>query len=211
MEILKDNSILDAIYNFYFTLNNMSYKQYKVIEKQKNIIETIKIIEKLTKDKKIEKNLYKNLVSFIFGNFIEITFLDNEKCFYLFKNDVLSSKTLYNFFYIHENENKNNFKLNIKLNKYFFNIIINYLLYNENRDNIGTLIYNNSIIYLKDKDNYNNNLIFHFTYNELIKFQEYLKYFQIKVLDFKVNLVIDIFDSLKYVNLDKNISLNRYL
>lgn len=206
--------LLDAIYNFFFTLQNINYEQYKIIEERKKTIKTIKIIKKLTKEKNIEKNLYRNISIFLFGDFIEILFLDtkiNEKCFYFFRDDVLSSKTLYNFFNIYENTNKNKFKLNIKLDKYFFNIIINYLLYNKNRDNIGTMIYNNSIIYLKDNDNFNNQLIFHFTYNELIKFQEYLKYFQIKVLDFKVSLVIDIFDSLKYVDLDQNIPLNKYL
>ena len=178
---------------FLFTMIQMDYDRFKKIEERTVIIKTIDEIKNITKEFNLESNLFKNISSFLYGDFIEVTFINNDFSYYLFKSDVISSETLLKLYYKHESDNKNIFKLNIEYDKRFFKLLINYLIYNDNKDNIGTMIYNSkSWLYLKDSDDFNNRIIFSLNYLELRRFQSYIRYFKVKVLDFKVNCVLDI-------------------
>lgn len=178
-----------------YFMTNIDYYKFKKINERVVINQSIKNIQNIiNNDTKLEKNLFKNIVSFLYGNFIEVTFKDNDNySFYFFKRDIISSETLLKLFYKFKDNGKAVFKLDIEYNKQFFDIMVNYLIYNDNKDNIGTMIYNNSSwLYLKDEDDFNNDLLFSLNYYELSRFQKYIKFFKIKVLDFKVGIILDI-------------------
>ena len=182
---------------FLFTMFQIDYDRYKRIDERTDIINTIRVVEEITKSFNIEQQLFKTISSFLYGDFIEVTFQNNDYSFYLFRIDVISSETLLTLYYKFLNDNKNIFKLNIEYNEKYFQLLIKYLIYNDNKDNIGTMVYNSeSWLYLKDTNEFNNRLIFSLNYLELKRFQAYIKYFKIKVLEFKVGAVLDIIDIL---------------
>ena len=174
-------------------MNNINYDKYKKINDRINTIKSITNIKQIINETKLEKYLFKPITSFLYGNFIEIKFKDNNDLFYFFKKDIISSETLLKLFHNSEQTGKNVYKLDIEYNKLYFKLIVKYLIYNDNKDNIGAMVYNNnSLLYLKDSDDYNNNLIFQLNYFELTEFQRYIDYFKIKVLEFKVGAILDI-------------------
>jgi len=177
------------------------------LENRINIFKTIKLLENFFKENNIENHLYYNISSFLFGDFIEINFKDNKEISYIiFKNDTLSSDTLYCFYKKFENTKTRKFTLDLNYNNDFFYTIMNYLIYNDNKDNIGTLEHNSkSWLYLKDKDGFNNQILLKYNYYKLKQFKTYLSYFKIKVLDYKISAIIDII----HLTLNANISENK--
>ena len=177
-----------------FDITDINYNGFKKINKRNDTINIIKEIKYLVQEHNLEKNLFKKISSFLYGDFIEIKFINHQdECFYFFRNDVISSETLLKLFHNSIDTGKIVFKLDIKYDKKFFNLLVKYLIYNDNKDNIGTMVYNSkSWLYLKDRDSFNNNIIFSMNHLELRLFQNYIKFFKIKVLDFKVSAILDI-------------------
>jgi hypothetical protein len=177
--ILLKDIILYYISIIYFYLSNMDIQSVENMKKRKQINEIIKIVKQIFKDSNQEENLYRNIICYLFGDFIQVRFrFDNLNYFYFF----------------------------INYNKEYFNSIVNYLIYNKNKDNIGTLIYNSkSWLYLKDKDEYNNQLLLQYNFYKLKQFRKYVSFFKIKVLDFKVSAFIDIINLTLNVNIHENI------
>jgi len=190
--LIKDY-IIYKFNTFLFTMFQIDYDKYKRIEYRKTIIETIEEIKNITIVGKLEQNLFKNITSFLYGDFIEVTFQNNnEYSFYFFKRDIISSETLLKLFYKSKTDNKNIFRLDINYNSKFFKLLVNYLIYNDNKDHIGTMEYNPSWLYLRDSDEFNNGILVGLNYLELRRFQIYIRYFKIKVLDYKVATTVDI-------------------
>lgn len=207
--------ITDSLNNIIFSFSNMDKDRYLLVNKRINEINQIKTIKSVITELYCEKHLYKKISSFLFGDFIEVRFRDNDDvCYYFFKNDIISSMTLYKFFVEFEKTERCVFRMDIVYNSNFFNLIVNYLIYNDNKDNIGTLIYNNkSWLYLKDSDNFNNDIIFSMNYYQLKQFKKYVSYFKIKVLDYKIMAIIDIINlNIKSSNDDKkNKPLSKFI
>ena len=204
------NHIKKYIINKYnYIIMDIDNKKYDHLKEKLIIYKRIKLIKNIFKHINQEERLYYNICSFLYGNFIEIRFKDNNTdCFYFFKNDIISSITLYKYFSIFEINNKRIFRLPISYNKQFFNLIINYLIYNNNTDNIGTLIYNpKSWLYLKDKDNFNNKILTSLNYYKLKQFKQYLSFFKIKVLEFKITAINDIIHMTLHANIKNNKNL----
>ena len=208
------NYIIYSFNNIIFYINNMDNDGYTLINKRIQHINTIKQIKSSLKKINIESKLYKNISSFLFGDFIEVRFYNNnDVCYYFFKNDVLSSMTLYNYYNEFEKNNRFVFRMKTHYDADFFNLIVNYLIYNDNKDNIGTLVYNSkSWLYLKDSDDFNNKIIFNMNYFKLKQFQKYLSYFKIKVLDYKVKAILDIINlNFRLSNDIKNQPLSKFI
>jgi len=205
---------INNINNIIFSIS-MDNKRYQKIDNRIYEIKCIQVIKDSLKNKdNFEKYLFKNISSFLFGDFIEVRFKDSEYCYYLFRNDVISSETLYKFYSEYEETEKHIYKMNIRYNNMFFNLLMNYLIYNDNKDNIGTLVYNSkSWLYLKDNDDFNNDIIFSLNYYELLQFKQYIKYFKIKVLDFKVNAILDIINLTMRatINQEKSTPLRKFI
>jgi hypothetical protein len=205
--ILLKDIILYYISIIYFYLSNMDIQSVENMKKRKQINEIIKIVKQIFKDSNQEENLYRNIICYLFGDFIQVRFrFDNLNYFYFFKDDILSSKTLLKYFQNFEQTGNYIYRMDINYNKEYFNSIVNYLIYNKNKDNIGTLIYNSkSWLYLKDKDEYNNQLLLQYNFYKLKQFRKYVSFFKIKVLDFKVSAFIDIINLTLNVNIHENI------
>ena len=193
IKLIKDY----IIYNFntlIYAMANIDYDRQQKINNRIDIINNMKVIKKSIKESDLESHLFNNISSFLYGDFIEVRFKNNKTDnFYFFRDDVISSDTLIKLFQESERTGKVVFKLDIEYKKLYFDVMVNYLIYNDNKDNIGTMVYNsNSLMYLKDSDEFNNELFFSLNFFELEGFQKYINYFRIKVLDFKVGAILDI-------------------
>lgn len=207
---------INNINNMLLSLTNVDKHKYQKIDNRIYEINCIKALKESLKNRNdIEKHLFRHISSFLFGDFIEVRFKYNQDdCYYLFRSDVISSTTLYNFYKSYEETGRMIYKMDIRYNEKFFNLILNYLIYNDNKDNIGTLVYNsNSWLYLKDNNDFNNDIIFSLNYYELLQFKKYLKYFKIKVLDFKVSAILDIINLTMRatINQEKSTPLHKFI
>ena len=202
-------NFLKSIVNLsFYNINNDKYNKYlNNLEK----IQKIKYIKRYFQNKNIETNLFIKICNYLYGDIIEINF--NKNYFYLFKDNCNLSCKINDFLIIYNNTGKYTFNIPIKYNKKFFYVIYNYLLYNT-EDSIENILYNpKSLIYLKYKDDFNNKIILNLNYYELKELKEYISYFKMKVLDFKISMIIDIIDlSFKYPNIrNKNEKIIKFL
>jgi len=205
--------VTTMIKNFYCLMMDININQYnKILEHQKRYLQIKSIAESSLENNNIIKNI---LIDFLYGDFIILTFADNlDHNILIFKDiNYKKSKLLINLFKKKNKKKKIKYKIHLNYEKKYINFILKYLIY-INTDNI-TLKYNNGLINFIFQDNFFNQLIFNLTYEELIELQIYIDYFDIKCLNQKINIIINLIQTAitekkQLINVNENLSTYLY-
>jgi hypothetical protein len=152
-----------------------------------------------------EKYITYEILDYVYGQNIYLNF--NNKRVFLFKEYVKKSNYLVSLF----DTNKREIYLHVDYCDVLDNIFT-YLIYNKNKVN-NYLIYDNfHPIYLRDTDDFNNNLYYTMSYNQFISFMKYADIYEIDELKVKTSEMFDIISHhLDIYDFDKNTKLSTIL
>lgn len=175
-----------------FHLMNISVERYEKVIKLKDIHKKIEYIRNYIRDNtQFDEEMYIDISEFLYGDIIRLRFLCGYD-YHILKDNIGSSELLQNLFEYSKEHDKSTFKIDIFYDNSFMNLLMMYTTYNQRYDTIMDMSYDIRYPnYIRDNDEFNNNIFFDFNLKEIKEFREFAFIFKLDALIYKLDAIID--------------------
>lgn len=175
-----------------FHLMNISQDRYEKTMRLKDTHIKIHTLREYVRTKtNFDEEMYMNISKFIYGDIIRLRFLCGYD-YHIIKDNIGSSKLLQELFSYSIEHNKSTFKIDTFYDAKYMEILMMYTTYNQEYDSMLDLSYDVRYPnYIRDNDEFNNNIFFDFNLKNIKEFREFIEPFKMTILDFKLETIID--------------------